>query len=130
MRKSLFDIIDGWTLFFDRGLVEITLNEVSSAFYKHKVMFLLLEDIWDILERFDDPSEFMTEKRLMMLIEQVLRDEKKEQVAQFVEIEVSDPPDFNLDVLNVEETIAKFPSWFKQYNGITWDEFSSNLLDK
>jgi hypothetical protein len=31
--------------------------------------------------------------------------------------------------LNVEETIAKFPSWFRKYDGMTWDDTKSSLFD-
>ncbi|MHA2026847.1 MAG: hypothetical protein ACW98U_13190 [Candidatus Thorarchaeota archaeon] len=130
MTKTLFDILDSWTLIVDRGRVEITLNDISSSFYQKKVVFLLLEDIWDIIEQFDDPTEFMTEGRLMMLIEKILRDEQKEKVAKFVQVEESGPPYFKTTVLNVDETINQFPSWFRAYEGITWDEFSSSLLDE
>jgi len=128
--KSLFDIIDGWTLIFDRGDFEITLNEVSSCFYKLKVTFLLLEDLWDLLEMMDEPLEFMTNERMSFLIEKLLRDEARERVAKFVQVEFSGPPEYKIQVLNTEETIAQFPSWFKDYNGITWDEAKSRLFDK
>ena len=130
MAKTLFDILDSWTLILDRGAVEITLSDISSSFYQKKVVFLLLEDLWDILEQFDDPKEFMTVERMMVLVEKILRDEQKEEVAKFVEIDNSGPPYFKSTVLNVDETINQFPSWFKEYDGITWDEFSSSLLDK
>ena len=86
MTKTLFDILDSWTLIFDRGFAEITLNEVSSAFYEKKVVFRLIEDLWDIMERYDDPLEFMTEGRMMSLIEKLLRDEENERIAKFVEL--------------------------------------------
>lgn len=127
--RSLFDILDSWTLIFDRGTFEITLNEVSDQFYKHKVTFLLLEDLWDLLELMDDPLEFMTNERMSLLIENQLRDERKERVSQFVQVEISGPPEHKIEVLNVEETIAKFPSWFKKYDGMTWDDAKSSLFD-
>ncbi|MGY5864337.1 MAG: hypothetical protein RTV41_07015 [Candidatus Thorarchaeota archaeon] len=130
MTKTLFDILDSWTLIFDRGFAEITLNEVSSAFYEKKVVFRLIEDLWDIMERYDDPLEFMTEGRMMSLIEKLLRDEENERIAKFVELELSGPPHYSIKVLNVDETITQFPSWFKEYDGMTWDDFTSSLFDK
>lgn len=109
--------------------MEITLNEVSKPFYKRKVKFILLEDLWDLLEMMDDPHEFMTDIRMSALIEKVLRDEAKERVAKFVQIEFSGPPEAKFEVLNTEETIAKFPDWFEDYNGMTWDEAKSSLFD-
>ena len=129
MKKSLFDIIDSWTLIFDRVTFEITLNEVSDQFYKRKVTFLLLEDLWDLLELMDDSSEFMTDERMSYLIEKQLRDERKERVSKFVQVEISGPPEHKIEVLNVEETIIKFPSWFKKYDGMTWDDAKSSLFD-
>lgn len=130
MKKSLFDILDSWTLIFDRGTAEITLNEISGSFYKHKVTFLLLEDLWDLLEMMDDPLEFMTDERMSYLIEKILRDEEKERVAKFVQVEIPELPEYKIEVLNVEEAIAQFPSWFKEYDGMTWDEGMSRLFDK
>jgi len=130
MKKSLFDILDSWTLIFDRGAAEITLNEISDSFYKHKVTFLFLEDLWDLLEMMDDPLEFMTDERMSYLIEKILRDEEKEKIARFVQVEISGSPEYKIEVLNVEETIAQFPSWFKDYDGLTWDEAKSRLFDK
>ena len=86
MKKSLFDILDSWTLIFDRGTVEITMNEISKFFYVKKVTFLLLEDIWDLLEMMDDPIEFMTDERMVNLMEKLLRDEEKQRVAKFVQL--------------------------------------------
>ena len=127
--RSFFDILDSWTLIFDRGTFEITLNEVSDQFYKRKVTFLLLEDLWDLLELMDDPLEFMTNERMSLLIENQLRNERKERVSKFVQVEISGPPKHKIEVLNVEETIAKFPSWFKKYDGMTWDDAKSSLFD-
>ena len=127
--RSLFDILDSWTLLFDRGIFEITLNRVSDQFYKRKVTFLLLEDLWDLLELMDDPLEFMTNERMSLLIENQLRDERKERVSKFVQVEISGPPEHKIEVLNVEETIAKFPSWFRKYDGMTWDDAKSSLFD-
>ena len=117
-------------MIFDRGAFEITLNEISTFFYKQKVTFLLLEDLWDLLELMDDPLEFMTNERMSNLVERQLRDEEKERVAKFVQVEISGPPEHKIEVLNVMETIAKFPSWFKKYDGMTWDDAMSSLFDK
>lgn len=128
--RSLFDILDSWTLIFDRGTFEITINEISTFFYKQKVTFLFLEDLWDLLELMDDPLEFMTDERMSFLIEKQLRDEVKERVAKFVQVEISGPPEHKIEVLNVEETIAKFPSWFKEYDGMTLSDTYSSFFDK
>jgi hypothetical protein len=130
MKQSLFDILDSWTLIFDRGTVEITMNEISKFFYVKKVTFLLLEDIWDLFEMMDDPLEFMTDERMSHLVENLLRDEEKQRVAKFVQLEVSGPPEPKIDVLNVEETIAHFPEFFKEYDGMTWDDMKSWMFDK
>lgn len=129
MKKTFFDILDGWTLIFDRGAVEIILNEISQSFYKKKVVFQLLEDLWNLLEQYDDPTEFMTDERLSFLIEKLLRKEENEKIAKFVELELGGPPYYETKVLNIHETISKFPSWFKEYDGMTWDDVKSSLFD-
>ncbi len=130
MRKTLFDILDSWTLIFDRAAVEITINAISSVFYKRKVTFLLLEDIWDLLEMMDDPFEFMTDERMAYLLEKLLRDEEKQRVAKFVQLEICGPPESKIDVLNANETITQFPTWFEDYNGMTWEDAKSSLFEK
>ncbi|MFX1605164.1 MAG: hypothetical protein ACFFDD_04600 [Promethearchaeota archaeon] len=91
------------------------MNEVSKPFYERKVKFILLEDLWDLLEMEDDPLEFMTDMRMSHLIEKLLRDEERGKVARFVQIEISDSPGYNVQVLNCDETIAQFPEWFEEY---------------
>ena len=72
MIKTLYDLIDAWTVTWDRGTIEITLEQVSAPFYKHKLVFFLIEKIWDALEFIDDPLEFMTEERKIQQIENIL----------------------------------------------------------
>jgi len=129
-RKTFFDILDGWTLIFDQGDFEIMLNEISTFFYKHKVTFLLLEELWDLLEMMEDPLEFMTNERMSYLVEKLLRDEEKQKIAKFVQLEIFKPPEYKVEVLNVEETIEQFPSWFKEYDRMTWDDAKSSLFGK
>ncbi len=129
MKKSFFDVLDEWTLIIDRGTVEITLNQISEAFYKKKVVFRLLEDLWDLLEKYDDSTEFMTDERLSILIERLLQKEEIEVIAKFVELELDGPPYYEIRVFNADDTIAKFPSWFSEYDGMTWDDFKSSLFD-
>lgn len=117
--RSLFEILDSWTLKWDRPTIDLTLNEIATPFYNEKVAFMLIDRIWDILELIDDPLEFMTEERKMHQIEQLLREERVERVANFVQIEISESPEPKMAVLNVEETIAQFPSWFEKYEPIS-----------
>ena len=117
--RTLFDVIDSWTLIFDRIDFENTLHEISSVFYKYKVTFLFLEDLWDLLEIMDDPLEFMTNERMSHLIEKLLRNEHKQNLAKFVQLEISSPPDAKIEVLNANETITQFPEWFENYDGMT-----------
>ena len=124
MQKTLFEIIDAWTLIFDRASMEITLNRVAEPFYERKVKFMLLEDLWDLLEMMDDPQEFMTDIRMSNLIEKLLRDEAKENVARFVQLELPE-----LKVLNAEETITQFPDFFEDYDGMTLSDSFSSLFD-
>ena len=49
MKQTLFNIIDGWTLLFNRAELENTLVEVSNPFYDEDVKFMLLEDLWNLL---------------------------------------------------------------------------------
>jgi len=126
---TLYDIIDSWTLNWDRGLIEITLNEVSEAFYKKKHIFYLLEEIWDILELIDDPLEFMTQDRMVAQFERLLSIEKNEMAAKSVQLEITDPPRFTVTVLNAQEVISAHPEWFEPWEGMTLSEFGAKLVD-
>lgn len=128
MKKSLFDILDAWTLIFDRVEMEITLTDVSYPFNEKRLKFRLLEDLWDLFEMLDNPDEYMTDMRMSNLVVKFLRGEGRENVAKFVQIEVSGPPGLRMEVLNVEETIAQFPDWFEPLEGMTFDEFKSSLF--
>ncbi|MGY5872950.1 MAG: hypothetical protein RTV72_11935 [Candidatus Thorarchaeota archaeon] len=127
MSKTLYDIIDSWTMNWDRGVIEITLNQVSESFNKRKLVFFLIEQIWDALELIDDPLEFMTEARKIKQIEKILSSERNERAAKFVKIEVVESPRLMVTVLNAEETIAKNPGWFEPWEGMTWGDFSDKL---
>jgi len=129
MSKTLYDIIDTWTMNWDRGSIEITLGQVADYFYKHKVVFFLLEEIWDALEFIDDPLEFMTEERKIQQIENILSSERNERAAKFVKIEIAEAPGLKISVLNAEETIAQNPGWFVPWEGITLSEFGDKLLE-
>ncbi|MFW9786984.1 MAG: hypothetical protein ACFFE2_00200 [Candidatus Thorarchaeota archaeon] len=130
MQKSLFDIISAWTLFFNLDEMEDTLIQVSTQFNDKKVKFKLLEDLSDLHELMYDPNESMTDTRMSILIDRFIFEKEKQDVAQFVKIESSGPPEYRLEVLNIEETIAKFPDWFEPFEGMTWDDTRSRLLDK
>ena len=130
MKTTLFDIIDGWTLRWDRGLVEITLNDVSDVFYKLGKIFFLAENLWNLLEVADDPSEFMTDARAILLVEDLLRNEKASAAARALQIEVPDSPEEKMRVLNAEELIKEYPSWFEVYEGMTLSDAYSSLFDK
>ena len=129
MSKTLYDLIDSWTMNWDRGSVEIIMNQVSDPFNKRKLVFFLLEEIWDALELIDDPSEFMTEERKIKQIENILRSQRNERAAKFVQLEVVETPELKITVLNAEETIAKNPGWFSPWEGVTWDEVKKSKLE-
>ncbi|MFW9834487.1 MAG: hypothetical protein ACFFEK_10865 [Candidatus Thorarchaeota archaeon] len=125
MMRTLFDIINQWTLFYNETELENTLVEVSNPFNDEGVTFQLLEDLWDLLKKKDDSKESMTDIRMEILIDKLLGDEDRAKVAKFVQIDYP-----SLTVLNAKETIAKFPDWFEPYEGMTWDEAKSSLFDK
>jgi len=112
MTTTLYDIIDTWTMKWDRGLIDSVLEQVAAPFYKLKLVFFLLEEIWDVLEFIDDPLEFMTEARKIQQIENLLGYGKIERAAKFVKLDIIESPELKLTVLNAEEAIAKHPSWF------------------
>ncbi|MHA1963848.1 MAG: hypothetical protein ACXACG_06430 [Candidatus Thorarchaeota archaeon] len=116
--RTLFEILDSWTLIWDRPTIDLTLNELATPFYDRKVTFMLIDKLWDMLELIDDPLEFMTEERKRYQIEQVLREKRVEQVANFVQIEISGSSEPKISVLNADETIAQFPSWFEKYEPV------------
>ncbi len=112
MTTTLYDIIDTWTMKWDRVLIDSVLQQVAAPFYKRKLVFFLLEEIWDALEYIDDPLEFMTEARKIQQIENLLGYGKIERAAKFVKLEIVESPELKITVLNAEEAIAKHPSWF------------------
>ena len=121
MTKTLYDIIDTWTMKWDREAIETTLKQVAAPFYKHKLVFFLLEEIYDTLEFIDDPMEFMTEERKIEQIEKLLGVGRIERAAKFVELEIVEAPELKIKVLNAEDVIAKHPGWFDKWDGVTWD---------
>lgn len=129
MTKTLYDIIDSWTMNWNRGDIETTLKQVSAPFYKRKLVFYLLEEIWDTLEFIDDPLEFMTDERKIQQIEKILSDEQNERAAKFVKLEIVESPKLKITVLNSEEAIKQHPSWFEEWDGITWDEVVDTIMD-
>ena len=129
MSKTLYDIIDSWTMNWDRAFIEITLNQVSDPFNKRKRVFFLLEEIWDILEFTDDPLEFMTEERKIKQIENLLSSQRNERAAKFVKVEVVNSPRLEITVLNAEETIAQNPGWFSPWEGMTMSDLGDKLLE-
>lgn len=129
MLQTFYDLLDGWTLKWNRELIEIALKDISSYFYERNMTFLLLEQIWDLLEKADNPLEFMTDERKMQLIESLIGDKKTEHIAKYVQLELSETPEYKIHVLNVDDTIERFPKWFEEYEGMPWDDFSSRLLD-
>ena len=129
MPKTLYDIIDSWTMNWDRSSIEITLEQVSAPFYKRKLVFFLLEEIWNALEFIDDPLEFMTEERKIKEIENILSSARNERAAKFVKVEIVESPKLKIAVLNAEETITKNPGWFKPWEGVTWKEVAETKLE-
>ena len=122
MTTTLYDIIDKLTLKWDRGLIESILKQVSTPFYEHKLVFFLLEEIWDMLEFIDDPMEFMTEDRKIEQIEKLLGVSRIERAAKSVELEIVETPELKIKILNAEEVIAKHPGWFTKRDEVTWDK--------
>ncbi len=112
MTTTFYDIIDTWTMKWDRGMIDSVLEQVAAPFYEHKLVFFLLEEIWDALEFIDDPLEFMTEARKIKQIENLLGYGKIERAAKFVKLEIVESPELKITVLNAEDAIAKHPSWF------------------
>ena len=121
MTTTLYDIIDKLTLKWDRGLIESILKQVSTPFYEHKLVFFLLEEIWDMLEFIDDPMEFMTEDRKIEQIEKLLGVSRIERAAKSVELEIVETPELKIKILNAEEVITKHPGWFTKRDEVTWD---------
>ncbi|TET12308.1 MAG: hypothetical protein E3J86_00550 [Candidatus Thorarchaeota archaeon] len=119
MKKTLFDIIDTWTLNWNRGIIETTLQQVAAPFNERKRVFFLLEEFWNTLEFIDDPLEFMTEERKIEQIEKLLSIARNERAAKAVKLEIVESPDVKIVVLNAEEVITKNPGWFEDWDGIT-----------
>lgn len=114
--KTLYDVIDQWTLIpWDRILVETTVSQISNIFYEKDKILMLLEEIWDILELVDNPSEFMTEERIKRHFELLLSDESVERCAKSIQLEMTNGPKPMIEVLNADAIIADHPEWFEDY---------------
>ncbi|TFF91334.1 hypothetical protein EU545_04455 [Candidatus Thorarchaeota archaeon] len=116
MRTTLFDLIDEWTLEWDRAMIDLTLDDVSKAFYQRGLVFLALEKLWDLLEIVDDPSEYVTDQRKIAMVEKLLREKGFEKAAMSVEVEVSEGSVYRITVVNADELISLNPSWFETYD--------------
>jgi hypothetical protein len=116
LRTTLFDLIDEWTLEWDRAMIDLTLDDVSTAFYQRGFVFLTLEKLWDLLEIVDDPSEYVTEQRKIAMVEKLLREKGFEKAAMSVEVEVSEDSVYRITVVNADELISLNPSWFETYD--------------
>ena len=129
MTTTLYDLIDSWTMKWDRAIIEVTLNQIADPFYKHKLIFFVLEEIWNILELIDDPLEFMTEARKIQQIEKLLSSDLNEYAAKSVMVKVVESPRLEYIVLNAEELIKEHPDWFEPWEGMTLSEFGDKLFD-
>lgn len=119
MMKTLYDIIDTWTMNWNRGAIESTLQQVATTFNERKLVFFLLEEIWDALEIIDDPLEFLTEERKIQQIEKLLSIKRNERAAKAVKLEIIESQELKIEVLNAEEVITENPSWFEKWERIT-----------
>ncbi len=119
MKRTLFDIIDSWTLNWNRGEIETTLQQVAAPFNERKLVFFLLEEFWNALEFIDDPLEYMTEERKIQQIEKILGGRRNERAAKAVKLEITESPELKILVLNVEDVTKENPSWFEDWDGIT-----------
>jgi len=119
MMKTLYDIIDTWTMNWNRGAIESTLQQVADTFSERKLVFFLLEEIWDALEIIDDPLEFMTDERKIQHIENLLSIRRNERAAKAVKLEIVESPDVKIVVLNAEEVITNNPRWFEDWDGVS-----------
>ncbi len=130
MKKTLYDLMDGWTLIWDDAEVEIRLLQLADEFAKHKVVFLVLERLFDVYEESQDPREFMTDERKMMLIVRLLRDKEIETAAKAVELEVPQSLSQDIALLNADTLMRRFPSMFKDSDTPSRDEMFRSLFDK
>lgn len=126
---SLIQMMEVWTMMWNQESMEISLQELASQFEEKKVHFLLFDKINDVLDLISNPHEPMTTDEKKHHFEKLLFDKDIQQVAEFVKIEDSGSPDYTLTVLNIEEAVAKFPMWFTEFKGTTWDVFVSHMGD-
>lgn len=115
MKTTLFDIIDRWTLEWDRTLVDLVLTDVSTHFYERGFVLLILEDLWDILEMADDPFQYMTQERKVAMVERLLLDPDFEEAAMSIEVEILEGPEHRIVVLNADQVISEKPELFEEY---------------
>lgn len=129
MKMTLYDLMDGWTLVWDDTEVEMRLLQLGDEFSKHKVIFHVLEKLFDVYEATQDPLEFMTDERKMMLVVGLLRDNAIERAAKAVELDVPRSLDESLQVLNADTLMRDFPSLFEDSERPSRDEMFRSLFD-
>jgi hypothetical protein len=130
MKKTLYGLMDYWTLFWDDIEVEMTLTQLSDEFSRRDVVFFVLENLWNAYETTQDPLEYMTDERKTLLIVRLLRDKRVEHAAKALKVETTGPPDFEIKALNAGQLIEENPSWFREFEGHTLDEAYDSLFDK
>jgi hypothetical protein len=127
--SSLYQLMEVWVIMWDQESIELSLLELASQFEQKKVRFLLFDKINDVLDFISNPQEPMTTNEKIQHFQNLLYDKGIQQVAEFVRVENSGSPDYTLTVLNIEEAIAKFPMWFKEFKGMAWDDFVTHIGD-
>jgi len=126
---TLYEIMEGWIHDWDRTDIDITLHHIETSFNNQKVRFLLIDRIYDAIGYIDDIYDYISEGINKAQFESLLQDEQFVQIAKFIQIKSSERPEFKISVLNIKEAVDRFPNWFEEFKGISWDEFASRLVD-
>jgi hypothetical protein len=125
---TLYDLIDKWTIEpWNQGFIDQVLYQVAAPFYDRRLIFFLLEEIWDLIEIIEDPLEFMTDAVKIKHMETLLDDDLIVRAAKAIKVNVDESSEFTITVLNADEVIEEHPDWFEKDESMTLDEVVENL---
>ena len=129
MRTNFYEIMKGWTSNpWNREKIDSTLDYVGAAFTDKELAFLLIDDLYDWLEQFDGPFDSMMPSKQKQQQFQIFLDNKETiEVSRSLDLEVEESPELRIAILNADDVITKYPSWFEKYKPTTWDDVEETL---
>ncbi len=129
MRTNFYEMMKSWTInSWNREEIDSILDYIAEPFTDRELAFLLIDDLYDWLEQIDGPFDSMMPSKHKQQQFQIFLDNKEIiEVSRSLELEVEDSPELEITILNIDEVVTKYPSWFEKYKPTTWDDVEENL---